>query len=120
VFPIWRSSSGLGREESARGRRPSRAAAATSAAEWKVRASTPSTPAAASRAAHLARGLVGERDREDLVERTAPLRTCHAIRRVIVVVFPDPAPARMQTGPRTASAARRCSGFSPSRITEPP
>src|SRR5207244_2600088 len=41
--------------------------------------------------------------------------TWYAIRRVIVVVFPDPAPARMQTGPRTASAARRCSGFRPSR-----
>jgi hypothetical protein len=44
----------------------------------------------------------------------APDATCCAIRRVIVVVFPEPAPARMQTGPRTASAARRCSGFRPS------
>src|SRR5947208_2447156 len=37
------------------------------------------------------------------------------MRRVIVVVLPVPAPARMQTGPRTASAARRCSGFRPAR-----
>ena len=70
--------------------------------------------------AHLARGLVGEGDGEDLVGANRARATCHAIRRVIVVVFPEPAPARMQTGPRTASAARRCSGFSPSRITEPP
>src|SRR4051812_28238781 len=44
----------------------------------------------------------------------APVATCCAMRRVIVVVLPEPAPARMQTGPRTASAARRCSGFRPS------
>jgi len=51
----------------------------------------------------------------------APDATCCAMRRVIVVVFPEPAPARMQTGPRTASAARRCSGFRPSRgSTDPP
>jgi hypothetical protein len=37
----------------------------------------------------------------------APLRTCHAILRVIVVVLPVPAPATMATGPRTASAASR-------------
>ena len=43
----------------------------------------------------------------------APVATWLAIRRVIVVVFPDPAPARMQTGPRTASTARRCSAFRP-------
>ena len=46
----------------------------------------------------------------------APVATWFAIRRVIVVVFPDPAPARMQTGPRTASTARRCSAFSPAKI----
>jgi len=46
----------------------------------------------------------------------APTATWFAIRRVIVVVFPEPAPARMQTGPRTVSTARRCSGFSPSKI----
>ena len=44
----------------------------------------------------------------------APTATCCAMRRVIVVVFPEPAPARMHTGPRTASAARRCSGLRPS------
>jgi len=34
-------------------------------------------------------------------------------------VLPEPAPARMQTGPRTASAARRCSAFSPSSTIGP-
>jgi hypothetical protein len=38
-----------------------------------------------------------------------PDATWFAMRRVIVVVFPEPAPARMHTGPRTASTARRCS-----------
>ena len=45
-----------------------------------------------------------------------PSATWFAIRRVIVVVLPEPAPARMQTGPRTVSTARRCSGFNPSKI----
>ena len=49
---------------------------------------------------HLARRLVRERHRKDLVALNAPETTCLAIRRVIVVVFPEPAPARMQTGPR--------------------
>ena len=62
----------------------------------------------------LARRLVGEGDGHDLRGANAPLATCCAMRRVIVVVLPEPAPARMQTGPRTASAARRCSGFRPS------
>src|SRR5437764_1233334 len=38
------------------------------------------------------------------------------MRRVIVVVLPVPAPARMQTGPRVASTAARCSSFSPANI----
>lgn len=42
-------------------------------------------------------------------------RTWLAIRRVIVVVFPDPAPASITTGPRTASTARRCSGLRSSK-----
>ena len=89
-----------------------------SAAEWNVEARTPSTPSAASRPrAQLAGGLVRERHRDDLVGgANAPLATCQAIRRVIVVVLPVPAPARMQTGPRVASAAARCSAFSPPRM----
>ena len=47
----------------------------------------------------------------------APVSTWFAIRRVIVVVLPEPAPARMQTGPRTASTAARCCGFSPSKTS---
>jgi len=46
----------------------------------------------------------------------SPIATWFAILRVIVVVFPEPAPARMQTGPRTVSTARRCSGFSPAKM----
>jgi hypothetical protein len=48
--------------------------------------------------------------------RNEPVATWFAIRRVIVVVLPVPAPARMQTGPRTSSTARRCSAFSPAKI----
>src|SRR5665213_732570 len=39
------------------------------------------------------------------------------MRCVMALVFPVPAPARMQTGPRTASAADRCSGSSPLKIS---
>ena len=35
-------------------------------------------------------------------------------------VLPEPAPARMQTGPRTASAARRCSGLRPASTSTAP
>ena len=77
--------------ERARRRRPRRRA---------PRAATSSPPAALSVkvTARIWRGA------------NAPVATWCAIRRVIVVVLPEPAPARMQTGPRTASAARRCSG----------
>ena len=67
--------------------------------------------------AHLGRRLVRERDGEDLAGSNAPVATWFATRRVIVVVLPEPAPARMQTGPRTASTARRCSGFSPAKTS---
>jgi hypothetical protein len=45
----------------------------------------------------------------------APLRTWHAMRCVIVLVLPVPAPARIATGPRSASAASRWASFSPAR-----
>src|SRR5690349_25151057 len=41
----------------------------------------------------------------------APEATCQAMRWVMVVVLPVPAPARIATGPVAASAARRCSAF---------
>ncbi len=50
----------------------------------------------------------------------APVSTWFAIRRVIVVVLPEPAPARMQTGPRTASTAARCCGFRSAKTSTPP
>src|SRR4051812_17750516 len=46
-----------------------------------------------------------------------PLITMLAVRWVIARVLPVPAPARMQTGPRSASAACRCSGSSSARTS---
>ena len=46
----------------------------------------------------------------------APVRTWFAMRRVMVVVFPVPAPARMATGPVTASTASIWASFRPSKI----
>jgi len=43
------------------------------------------------------------------VGANAPLATCCAMRRVIVVVLPEPAPARMQTG--AAHGLRRAALF---------
>ena len=83
---------------------------------WNVRASTPSTPEAGQAGLQLAGRLLGEGDREDRRRRRTrrPATWC-AMRWVIVVVLPVPAPARIATGPRTASAARRCASFSPAR-----
>src|SRR5947209_15616654 len=85
-----------------------------SAAEWNVPARTRVTPSAARRARSSPPALSVNVTAMICAGSNTPVATCCAIRRVIVVVFPVPAPARMQTGPRTASAARRCSGFSPS------
>ena len=87
-----------------------------SAAEWKVAARTRSTPSAASRERISPAALSVKVTARICSDRNAPVATWFAIRCVIVVVLPEPAPARMQTGPRTASAASRCSGFSPPRI----
>ena len=87
-----------------------------SAAEWKVRAVIPSTPNASSRARISPAALSVNVTARISPASNAPQATWFATRRVIVVVFPDPAPARMQTGPRTASTARVCSGFSPAKI----
>ncbi len=82
-----------------------------------MRASTPTTPSPASRAFITPAALSVNVTARISLARKASEATCHAIRRVIVVVLPEPAPARMHTGPRTASAARRCSGFRPSRTS---
>src|SRR3954451_25443476 len=91
-----------------------------SAAEWNVRAVTRATPSASSRARISVAALSVNVTARIWSAENVPVATWLATRRVIVVVFPEPAPARMQTGPRTASTARRCSGFSPSKITRPP
>src|SRR5437773_2320902 len=38
------------------------------------------------------------------------------MREVITRVFPEPAPARIKTGPLIVSTALRCSGFSPAKL----
>src|SRR6266566_3157656 len=86
-----------------------------SAAEWKVRASTPSTPSNWSRRLSSRAALSVKVTARICDASNAPLRTWHAMRCVIVVVFPVPAPARMATGPRSASAASRWGSFSPAR-----
>jgi hypothetical protein len=91
-----------------------------SAAEWKVRAVTRATPSASSRARISVAALSVNVTARISSALKVPVATWFAMRRVIVVVFPEPAPARMQTGPRTASTARRCSGLSPSKIIRPP
>ena len=88
-----------------------------SAAEWNVLARRPSTPRAPSRARISPAALSVNVTARISPAENAPVATWLAIRRVIVVVLPDPAPARMHTGPRTASTARRCSAFNPAKIT---
>src|SRR4051794_5420275 len=88
-----------------------------SAAEWNVRACTPPTPRARSRerispAARVVNVTARTRSAEAM-----PLTTRLAVRWVMARVLPVPAPARMQTGPRRASAACRCSGSSPARTS---
>src|SRR5581483_1912273 len=92
-----------------------------SAAEWNVRATTPRAPRSARRALSSPAALSVKVTARISRAANVPVVTWFAIRRVIVVVLPVPAPARMQTGPRTACAARRCSSFRPARAsTEPP
>src|SRR6266545_2262035 len=86
------------------------------AAEWNVQARTPITSSASNRPRISPAALSVKVTARISSDRNAPVATSFATRCVIVVVLPEPAPARMQTGPRTASAARRCSGFNPSRI----
>jgi hypothetical protein len=93
---------------------PANRRSSAGAAEWNVDARALDSESGEPRAAP--GRLVGERDGDELRGADLPLATCHAIRLVIVVVFPVPAPARMQTGPRVASTAARCSSFRPSKI----
>ena len=78
----------------------------------RANACTPGAPSASSRARNSPAALSVNVTARISSARNAPVATWFAIRCVIVVVLPDPAPARMQTGPRTASTARRCSEFS--------
>src|SRR5581483_11867053 len=87
------------------------------AAAWNVDARTPEASSAASRARSWPAALSVNVTAMICARPNAPVATWCAMRRVIVVVLPVPAPARMQTGPRTASAARRCSRFRPARAS---
>src|SRR5919109_1484310 len=88
-----------------------------SAAAWKVRAGTPATPRRASRSRISFAALSVKVTARISWGLKAPVATWLAMRRVMVVVLPDPAPARMQTGPRVVPTARRCSGLRPAKIT---
>ena len=87
------------------------------AAEWNVRAGTPRRASAASRAPSLPQPCRVNVTARISVGANVPVATWFAIRRVIVVVFPEPAPARMHTGPRTVSTARRCSALRSAKIS---
>src|SRR5438067_1316542 len=87
------------------------------ASAWKVFARMPVAPSACSLLLISPAAFAVKVTARISPGMNAPVATWFAMRRVIVVVFPDPAPARMHTGPRTASTARRWSGLSPSKIT---
>ena len=89
-----------------------------SAAEWKVEARTPSTPSAPSRARSSPAALPVKVTATICCGGKAPLATCQAIRRVIVVVLPVPAPARISSGPPRCVTAVRCSALSSSSQAE--
>ena len=65
--------------------------------------------------AHLLRGLVGEGDRQDLVRARLPVRSRYAIRWVSTRVLPEPAPARISSGPSPWVTASRWGSLRPSR-----
>jgi hypothetical protein len=87
--------------------------------EWKVPSQgMPSTVAAEKNAdalLHLARRLVGEGHRKDLVGPGGAGGQRCAIRCRQRRVLPVPAPASIRTGPSSRSTASRWAGFNPSR-----
>ena len=117
-FPIRRSVSAF--VARMRPGSPPKRRSSASAAEWKVDARTPSTPSAASRPRSSPAALSVNVTATISAAGKAPLATCHAMRRVIVVVLPVPAPASTQTGPRVTRTAACCSGFSPAKIRSSP
>ena len=86
--------------------------------EWNVPShgmpSTTPPTSAPMRSLHLARGLVGERNGENLA-RVGPAgsRGCGRCASSGREFLPVPAPANTSTGPSSASTASRCSGLSP-------
>ena len=65
--------------------------------------------------AHLLGGLVSKGDGQDLAGRARPDPMRWAILAVMTRVLPEPAPARMRSGPSVCSTASRWAGLSESR-----
>ncbi len=86
------------------------------ASAWNVRTRTPPTPSAASRLPISLAALSVKVTARILPAAWVPPATWWAIRRVMVVVFPDPAPARITTGPCTAATACAWASLRPSKI----
>src|SRR3954451_2313416 len=88
------------------------------AAAWKVIAETPRCPTAASRARISVAALSVKVTTSTSTGRTASVASAYATRRLITRVLPDPAPARMASGPRTVvTASRWASSRSASRAS---
>ena len=88
MFPSWRSRSAF--EDMIRsGGVPSRCSC-RSAAEWKVRAVTPPTPSRSSRSLISVAALSVKVTARISCGSNSPIATWFAMRRVIVVVFPEP------------------------------
>ena len=116
----WRSGSALEGERSCRAAPGRSGAAAPARRRGRCAPATPGAPSRSSRARISPAALSVKVTARISSGRNVSVPTWWAIRRVIVVVLPEPAPARMHTGPRTASTARRCSGLRPASASTAP
>src|SRR3954470_4443974 len=81
-----------------------------SAAAWKVAAVTPRWPRSASRPAIAPAAFSVKVTTRMSRGRTTPVARAHATRREMTRVLPEPAPARMHSGPDVIVTAARWSG----------
>ena len=81
-----------------------------SAWAWNVRAVTPGRPRARSRSTISPAAFSVKVTTSTWSGGTASVAIAYAVRRLMTRVLPEPAPARMATGPRVAVTASRCSG----------
>jgi len=82
-----------------------------------VRAATDGTPSERNRVRISPAARAVNVSAKTLCGSIVPIAAAYAMRCVIARVFPVPAPAMTQTGPRVASATARCSLSSASRIS---